>query len=214
MDHEEREEIPWSNLVSQVEPITDRRWLLAAAVVAALVVGVVGYRAVSSQPSDPPTAEPSIEVVDASFESTSSTSIAPASVMTEAELTSDEAPDLPALHLLRAETFVTDFFTHDGSEESRRSVREAVVPELRDAVPVDAPESATFVEWARAFDTTTSEDRSVIIRVAYRPLVASETGYQRLPVEFVSVGVRAIDGVPFVSRLPEPEEPWTPWGLR
>ena len=77
MDHEEREEIPWSNLVADLEQGVDRRWFIAAAVLVALVGAFFGLRIVTgpTQPSLPVAPQ---TVAGAVGESTTSSTTLPA----------------------------------------------------------------------------------------------------------------------------------------
>lgn len=204
MEHEEREDIPWSSLVAEAQAGPDRRLYLAAGLVGLIVVAVIGYRVVSSKSVPAPPAPIASEAM-----SEMSTTSLPVVVVTEEDLTTETAPEVPAAFTVRAEWFVTDFYTHDGSDATREAVRDALVADVQPLVDgLEAPAVATFVEWARAYDVEAIEGGGARVRVAYRVLETTDSGYRRLPVAFVSVTVADIDGVPRIVQLPTVDPPW------
>ncbi len=177
-------------------PRFDRRWTLYAAVGAVAVAAVIGFRAMTAggQPSPPLVAE---------APPTATTIPESAMVVTEQDLRT--APSrMDAAVSLRAEWFVTDFFTNDGSPETETSIRDALHP-LAESVDLAAirPPGAyeTFVEWAKVvevgFDGT--DYRAV---VAFRALTRVGDAYRREPVRAAELGIRVVDGVPMISVLP------------
>lgn len=210
MEHEEREEIPWSSLVAQVEEGSDRRWYIVAVAVGLVVVAFVGLRFLgmtrgAEQPTD----------IDARSSSTNTTvaetslSDEAALIVAEEDLTS--AADVGTMHVVtRAEWFVADFFTVDGSDATEADLR-AALGEGLDGVELPhgddgAPE--TFVEWAKAVAVRDLQPSSFEVDVAYRAITAGEFGYERSGVTFVTVGVTVSDGVPVVDMLPVAIDPW------
>lgn len=196
MEREEVETIPWSNLVMEPSSRFDRRWGVYAAAGVAVLVGVIGFKAMTSgaQPTPPIVAE----VVHAP------TTI-PEAAMVVSEQDLRKAPEShDAVVALRAEWFVTDFFTNDGSPETDISIRNALHP-VAESVDLAAtrPDGAygTFVEWAKVveveFDGT--DYRAV---VAFRALTLVGDTYRREPVRAAEVGLRLVDGVPMISVLP------------
>ena len=121
--------------------------------------------------------------------------------------------------VVRAEWFVTDYFTADlepdGSAEVRAALPTgAVLPEF----PQDGGEGISYVEWARAFDVEPSGDGDYVVSVAFRTLGAPPgRGFSRQPVRAVSVLVGVSDGggatvldLPSPIPLPAGPEP-DPW---
>jgi hypothetical protein len=209
MEGEEREEIPWSSLVAQVDENTDKRWYIVAGIVAALVFAVAAIRfvGVTGQGGQP--------IPQAIIPDTTSTAASQETqatlVVAEDELTarSDEGPntDVEA----RAEWFVTDFFTLDGSSETIRSIRQALSADLTDVVlPHEAGDGSEgrFVEWARVIALHDDGDEMFRVEVAYRSIVGTESGFERMPVEFVSLTIDRSNAIPVVTSLPVRSQPW------
>lgn len=210
MEHEEREEIPWSNLVAHVEEGSDRRWYIVAVAVGIVVVAFVGLRFLGTtsggvEPADigAPTSSTTTTVAETSPSEG-------ALIVAEEELTTEA--EVGTMHVVtRAEWFVADFFTVDGSDATEADLRAALGDDLTD---VDLPHGdeampETFVEWAKAIAVRDLQPSSFEVDVAYRAITASEGGYERSAVTFVTVGVTMSDGVPLVDMLPVPTDPWT-----
>jgi hypothetical protein len=215
MDREEREEIPWSALVAEAESGVDRRWYVVATVVGVLVATVLGFRLLGGSPQPNP-------LVIASEDSTTSSSTAaessvpsaPAVIVAESELIAGGNPATNRVTELIAEMFVTDYFTNDGADETMRSVVAAVSPGLRPEVEAarSALEDASFVEWAKVFAIDPPDDGVTVVRVAYRAIVATADGFDRLPVAAVEVRVAsghgsAPSGTGAIVSLPTPINP-------
>jgi hypothetical protein len=218
MEREELEQVPWSSLATRVDRGGDRRWYALGALVACVVVAAIGFRylATPGQPSAPPVADSTVVLPS----TVPPTNIAPGGtlVIAEDDLRTDGSPDreVPSAVAVRAEWFVMDYFTHDGSEETARSVREALVPGLR-AVPLPhdggqdtAPTAAstfvapTFVEWARVLDVAPERDGSFVATVAYRSIRGEDGGFVRDPVAAVSLTIVDHEGSYLVATLPSP----------
>lgn len=213
MDREEREEIPWSALVAEAETGVDRRWYVVASVVGVLVAMVLGFRLLGGSP------QPNPEVITSEDSATSTSAgnpeaFAPAVMVAESELIAGGNPSPDRVAELIAEIFVTDFFTNDGADETMRSVVAAVSPGLRSEVEAarSALEDASFVEWAKAFEIDPPDDGVTVVRVAYRAIVATADGFDRLPVAAVEVRVAsergsAPSGTGAIVSLPTPIDP-------
>ena len=206
MEHEEREDIPWSSLVAHVEDGSDRRWYIIGVGIAVVVLAFAGVRFLGTAgspalPSDPAGQAPS---------STSTTVQESSLVVAESDLTEPRSAHTIQV-VTRAEWFVADFFTVDGSDATVSALRSALADELRD---VDLPHSAagaqaTFVEWAKAVAVRTERTDVYEVDVAYRAIRAVGDGFERDAVRFVTVGVAAAEGVPRITTLPVPTDPWT-----
>jgi hypothetical protein len=228
MEREELEQVPWSSLATRVDRRGDRRWYALGALVACVVVAVVGvrYLATPGQPSAPPVADATVALPSTAPQS----NVAPGGtlVIAEDDLRTDGPPDrqAPSAVAVRAEWFVMDYFTHDGSEETTRSVREALVPSLR-TVPLphdggrDTASTAdstsvastfvastfvasTFVEWARVLDVAPEGGGSFVATVAYRSIRGEDGGFVRDPVAAVSLTIVDHEGSYLVATLPSP----------
>ena len=206
MELEEREEIPWSNLVAEVDEETDRRWYYVAIVVGFVVLAFVGLRLLSG--ADEAALPPEPAVVKPSS-STTSTSAEPALVVSQDDLTASEPYDVMPV-VARAEWFVIDFFTVDGSVATIDAIRSALGDGVSDVdLPHERPdEPSTFVEWARAVEVRDVSSTSFEVDVAYRAITEIEDAYERSPVGFVTLAISMIDGVPIVTGLPAVADPW------
>lgn len=207
MESEEFEQIPWTSLVSQQDEGIDKRIYLAVGAVGILVIVFLGSRLLGggAQPVPPqvsafgpsPTSVVAEEVVV-----TSSTS----SAIAEADLRANEPiEEIPADRLaeMTAEWFVTDWFTRDGSDETVRSIREALSPSVFvESLPHEMDGAVTFVEWAKTVESHVTPD-GVEVTVAHRVIRETEDGFVRDPVRLVTI-VLVRDGNDVrVARLPE-----------
>ncbi len=212
-EHEEYEQIPWSQL-SGGPPTGKRRLVyLAAGALGALVLAVLVARAFLSSPAE--TLAPSESVVsgngDAASEAatTSSTGAGSASALLyrEADLMAFPATPGERAAVARAEWFVTDYFTADLEPSGSADVRTALpagarVPDL----PQDSAAGLSYVEWARAFRVEEVGAGLFRVGVVFRALGAPpERGFYRLPVRVVEVMVLVNgDGGSVVVDLPTP----------
>ena len=209
MESEEFEQIPWANLVADHTDGIDKRVYLAAGLVGLLVVAVFGVRLLGggSQPVPPvqsiaPTPTSIVPEVQAVPADPTPMVIAEADLMAEAPV---EMSAEDRLVEVTAEWFVADWFTRDGSEETVRSIKAALAPEVMiSPLPHEAlDEPVTFVEWARVIETEFMGDGRINVTVAYRAIRESGDGFVRDPVKIVVVElVRGGDEVRVVS-LPE-----------
>ncbi len=213
MDREEREEIPWSALVAEAESGVDRRWYVVATVVGVLVATVLGFRLLGGNPQPTPMAA----VVDDPITSTTVGDpevTEPGLIVTESDLVAGDSRGTDRITELIAEMFVTDFFTNDGAAETTRSVVASVSPGLREEMEAvrSAMEDTTFVEWAKVFAIDPLDDGVAAVRVAYRAIVATADGFDRLPLAAVEVhvaseGGSAASGTGAIVSLPTPINP-------
>ena len=201
MDHEEREEIPWSSLVAEMESGVDRRWWIAGGVGALLVTGFLALRFVGSFGGQPDivTPPPAVTIAAGSTSTTTSASV------TEADLRSTHEPSRERMAVVRAEWFVADYFTVDGSDETKASVRHAMGADLGGvALPHDEPGAPhTFVEWARALRVASSNGPVHTVDVAFRSIALVEGSFVRRPVRAVRVLIGWDETQPLVIALPE-----------
>lgn len=207
MDNEEREEIPWSTLVAEADQGVDRRWYIVAIGVGLVVAAVLGFRLLSG------TSQPTPLVATTSMDPSTSV-VAPATegtlVVAEADLRANEPAVIDLATELVAEAFVTDYFTNDGSPETARSLLEVVAPGLASDLQTEreAMRATTFVEWAKVYAIDRA-DGVFAVRVAYRSIVATNDGFDRLPVAAVEVMIANDDALPSgrtgaVMSLPSP----------
>lgn len=203
MEREEREQIPWSSLVPQGDDRIDKRWYAAGVLVLVAVLGVIGFRLSGGVAQPVPT---DVQQVPADASSAASTTTAPASmIMSEDELVRGSAIERTGVVATRAEWFVMDFFTIDGSPETVASVRAALAPELRSGpLPHDDDGDETFVEWARAVAIDDLGDRGFEVTVVYRAIRSAGDGYNRDPVRAVTLPIDVTEGALVVTALPMP----------
>ena len=212
MEHEEREEIPWSSLIPQADTGIDRRWYVVALVVGMIVLGFIGVRLWGRTVEPTPVAAlpPTTDLVATP---TTPTTQAPAElVVAESSLVASDSSDHHRSALVRAEWFIADFYTRDGGVDSAAAIEGAVVPELAESASrayEAAAETESFVEWSRVAAFGERSDGSVAAVVAYRAITATPDGYERRPVVFVALDVRMVDGVPLVASLPVAVTAWS-----
>jgi hypothetical protein len=195
MDKEELEEIPWSSLIAHTEGGVDRRWYAVAGVVGVAVLVFLGFRIIAPSGGQPLPQQLTTQDVATTIALVADVPL-PTLVVAEADLVAASEP-VPLGVAMRAEWFVTDFFTTDGSSETTASIRAALVPALADTeLPHDAevPPPETFVEWARSYGVESLGDGSYSVVVAFRAIMSSDEGFVRLPVRAVSVVVAETDG--------------------
>ena len=205
MDHEELEQIPWSALVAEVDDRPDRRWIWLAVVAGLALVGFMLVRLGHSggQPVAEPVPTSAVPIADTTVPEEGV-------VVSEADLRTDHptghtpidgAGDAMAA-VARAEWFVVDWHTSDGSDSIDESVLLALAPGIHVERPTDQARS-TFVEWARASEIVASES-GLRVLVLYRQIVTSDgEEWVRLPVRAASVDVVFVDGVPLAAGAPK-----------
>jgi hypothetical protein len=214
-EHEEFEQIPWSELTTR-PPDGKRRfvYLVAGGLGALIVVVLVARAFMSPSPTDPvaPSVtlaqeETTVTVAAAAVVTAAAASPAPSLLYREADLMAFPATPGERAAVARAEWFVTDYFTADLEPTGSADVRAALpggaaVPEM----PQDSAGSLAYVEWARAFRVEETGDGRYLVGVVFRSLGAPpERGFYRLPVRAVEVTVAvAADGGSTVIDLPTP----------
>ena len=223
MDQNETvESVPWSELLDEAKPGQDVRRIayLAAGLVGAVVLGAVIARAWWS-PSAPIVIAPGSPVAVDSIPSDDAPAAPPISaapLYSEADLMADPADPSERSAIVRAEWFVTDFFTADYEPTGSADVR-AALPGAADLpdMPQDGRGGISYVEWARAFRVDEVGDGAYLVGVAFRTLAAPPDGaFIRLQVRAVEVmvgvgedGASVLD-LPRPTALPVGPEP-TPW---
>lgn len=207
MESEEFEQIPWANLVAEQSDGIDKRVYLAVGLVGLLVVAVFGMRLLGggSQPTPPVQAIAPHSPVAREVETVVG---APTPmVISEADLMADAPVGISSGNRLvevTAEWFVTDWFTRDGSQETIRSIREVLSPDVVvGLLPHEAQDHpATFVEWAKAVGTENAPDGGLDVAVAYRAIRETEEGFVREPVITVVVSLTRNGDSILVTVLP------------
>lgn len=210
-EHEEYEQIPWSQLTGGPPGGKRRIAYVIAAALGTLVLAVLVARAFLSSPGE--TVAPASTLAEEGEEGeevTSSTEPEPSALgllYREADLMAFAAGPAERAAVARAEWFVTDYFTADLEPSGSADVRAALpagaeVPDL----PQDAAASLSYVEWARAFRVEETGDGLFRVGVVFRALGAPpDRGFYRLPVRAVEVTVQVTeDGGSVVVDLPAP----------
>lgn len=197
VNEEHFDSIPWSSLIPQTQ---NRPWLVyvAAGAVVALVVGVLAARSLQS-------ASQVLDPVAVAMEDLAETVASPPNSrpISEADLRAEIQPDEAgaAAAAMRAEWFVTDYFTRDGAGGRQAELTGA----LGRSVPAKDAVVTTYVEWARAWDTVPEADGRYLVAVAFRSITSTDAGFVRDLAKGVAVRVQvAPDGGTRVVDLPEP----------
>jgi hypothetical protein len=214
-EHEEFEQIPWSELTTRPPDGKRRLLYLVAGGLGALIVVVLVARAFMSPSPVAPVApsvtlaqtETTVTTAAAAATTAAVASPAPSLLYREADLMAFPVTSGERAAVARAEWFVTDYFTADLEPTGSADVRAALpggaaVPEM----PQDSAGSLSYVEWARAFRVEEVGDGLYRVGVVFRSLGAPpERGFYRLPVRAVEVTVAvAADGGSTVIDLPTP----------
>jgi hypothetical protein len=227
------ESIPWASLVPERNPNLRRYLAVALTVVVGVVLGVVGGRilrgdtgrsvvvsppaAVPSQIPMPQTAQPTVAPAPSSLqaivaEPTPSPVVnvpAPPRLYSEADLMAVMPEEEMRAAAMRAEWFVTDFFTVDGEASAGADVLAALPAGIGNSpLPHIDGGGISYVEWARAFFVEPLGPARYHIEVAFRSLAGPGPGQLvRGPVRAVSVEVRlGVDGETIVADYPAPIE--------
>lgn len=197
VEEEHFDSIPWSSLIPQTQ---NRPWLVyvAAGAIVAVVVGMLAARSVGDAG---PVATPVTEI-------TSPPVTAPApppssGLISEADLRADLPPGIIGADAaaMRAEWFVTDYFTRDGAGGREAELAGA----LGRPVPDTNAGATSYVEWARAWDTVPEGDSRYRVVVAFRSITETESGFARGLVHAAAVRVQVgSNGGTRVVDLPEP----------
>ncbi|MCP4225606.1 MAG: hypothetical protein GY773_19905 [Actinomycetia bacterium] len=198
VDEEHFDSIPWSSLLPQTQ---ERPWLVyvAAGAVVALVVGVLAARSLrTAAPGTDP-----VETVTTLFAAPTASSPPTSRPISEADLRAEIQPGVSGsvAAAMRAEWFVTDYFTRDGAG-GRDAELAGALGRLPPEVSTDV---TTYVEWARAWETVTERDGRYRVSVAFRAITATDAGFTRGLVHGVAVRVQVgPEGGTRVVDLPEP----------
>ena len=232
------ESIPWSSLVPPRNEARRRMLFVAATVVIGVVLGLVGGgflrgnsgrgTVVSLPPlaAAEPVADPAGESIaplsldlsplDISVESPPPVDaagvVAPVSprLYSEADLMAVLPEEEMRAAVMRAEWFVTDFFTVDGSITAMADMAEVLPIGLTGtSLPHEDPgTSISYVEWARAYLVEPAHPGAYRVTVAFRTLAGPEPGaLVRSAVRAVAVTVEVgADGASAVLDLPSPAE--------
>jgi len=217
-EREELEHVPWADLMAEAEPEdrTRRTVYLVAGAVGSMVLGILVARAwwAPSAPSAPVT--PMTTVVAGAEEPVVTAATLP--LYSEADLMADPPDPLARAAIVRAEWFVTDYFTSDFEPNGSADVRAALPSGPMPVFPQDDGEGISYVEWARAYDVEEAGDGAYRVAVAFRMLGAPPgRGFTRQPVRAVDVlvavtedgGTTVLD-LPSPARMPAGPEP-VPW---
>ncbi|HSM00855.1 MAG TPA: hypothetical protein VK960_00230 [Acidimicrobiia bacterium] len=217
-EREELEHVPWADLMAESEPEdrTRRTLYLVAGALGSMVLGILVAR--SWWAPSPPTAPvtPATTAVAGPDTSVSSTATLP--LYSEADLMADPPDSLARAAIVRAEWFVTDYFTSDFEPNGSADVRAALPTGPMPAFPQDDGEGISYVEWARAYDVQEAGGGAYRVSVAFRMLGAPpDRGFSRQPVRAVDVlvgvtneGGTAVLDLPSPARMPPGPEP-VPW---
>jgi len=205
VDEEHFESIPWSALVPQAP---QQPWLVyvAAGAVVALVAGVLVARSVS--PGGNAAAVPVSSIatpVETGENLAEPDPVEGVDLLSEADLRAEILPasDGARAAVMRAEWFVTDYFTVDAAAGRATELAGAMG---RTSLP-EQPDVTTYVEWSRAWAAEPEGDGRYRVPVAYRSITAGESGFVRGLVHAVAVRVQVDPGGGTrVIDLPEPIE--------
>ncbi len=202
---EEHEEIPWSMLVEHGQRVRSRTWYVLAAIIMAVAVAVAGFRWIDGRRHGGP--------VPALLPTTTLPTTTTTTLLSEADLMAVEPGPSELAAVARAEWFVADYFTIDGTPAPDLLAAfpdDAVLPDLPHFA--DGP-AVSFVEWARAYAVRPAPD-GYVVTVLFRTLFENAEGrYERSPVRAVDVIVILGDGQTAVGDLPTPVEPPIARGL-
>ncbi len=203
---DEYEEIPWSTLLTEDRQGRTKTLYLAAAVIAAVVVGFVGIRWLTApgHGDDVALAAPVESTTTAVVtEASTSSSTSTTGVLSEADLMAVQPSIAELFAVTRAEWFVTDYFTVDGpipEELISAFVNDAALPNLSASDDADI----SYVEWAKAFGIRPTA-RGYAVSVVFRSLTEEPDGaFIRSPVRAVDVLVAVDDGQTAIEDLPVP----------
>lgn len=208
-EREEMERVPWAELMAETNPEDRRRRTLytVAGLLGALVLGVMVARSWWS-PGSPPPVAPATTMVEEELEpSLSLPDVEGLPLYSEVDLMADPPDPAARAAVVRAEWFVTDFFTDDLEPDGSSDIR-AALPTGSGQVefPQDGGEAISYVEWARAYQVEPVGDGTYRVSVVFRTLGAPPgRGFTRQPVRAVSVliGVSAGGGASVLD-LPSP----------
>jgi hypothetical protein len=203
-EREELEHVPWADLMAEAEPEDRRRKTiyLGVAIVGAMVLGVIVARSWWVTPTVPtPLAPGDTAVALTTFPETPDLPL-----YTEADLMAMPPDPAARLAMVRAEWFVTDYFTADLEPSGSAEVRAALPASVAAELSLDVGAAVSYVEWARAYRVEEVGDGTYRVAVAFRTLGAPpDRGFTRQPVRAVEllIGVGGDDGTTVLD-LPAP----------
>lgn len=201
---EELEHVPWADLMAESEPEDRRRRTiyLGAAIVGAMVLGVIVARTWWVAPPMPTSVAPSAEVPIAA---TTLPILPELPLYSEADLMADPPDPAARLAMVRAEWFVTDYFTADLEPSGSAEVRAALPASVAMELSLDIGAAVSYVEWARAYRVEEAGDGIYRVAVAFRTLAAPpDRGFTRQPVRAVEVLIAVEGEGATVVDLPSP----------
>jgi len=222
MDEEEFEHVPWANLVAQTDDRRTRIVYVGIAVAAAAVIGVLGMRWLSGpdQVAPLPEATPAVSVVPPVAPAAPAVPAVPgvpaAPLPTEADLLAALPRDGggEALAVMRAEWFITDYFTVDHDPMTTADVSDAFAPgTVLPRLPHEEAAGTSYVEWARAYRVVPQGQSAYAVWVAFRSIYADGQGFRRGPVRAAEVLIDVGAGGAAVVDLPAPVPPPRAHGL-
>ena len=195
-NQEELAHIPWSMLADELDGGRSRTMVaLALAVVAAIVVGIVGVRALRRTPGT---------VVDLSSEPPVAAAASPASTLPAAEVPT-EVPAAPSGSALYAEADLMAVAPEQEQRQAAASAEWFVVDNFTvDDVAPDEP--AMWVEWARATEVIPTGPSAYDVTIVFSTLGRDGAGvYARAGLRAVRIPMAVTpDGVAVPQDLPEP----------
>jgi hypothetical protein len=203
-EREEIEHVPWADLMSEAEPEDRRRKAiyLGVAIVGAMVLGVIVARSWWATPSVTTPLAPD----DSAIAATTVPEVPDLPLYTEADLMAVPPDPAARLAAVRAEWFVTDYFTADLEPNGSAEVRAALPASVATELSLDVGAAVSYVEWARAFRIEEVGDGTYRVAVAFRTLGAPpDRGFNRQPVRAVEllIAVGGDDGTTVLD-LPAP----------
>lgn len=199
-DREDMEQVPWQDLLVEAEPEDSRRraMYLGAGLIGAMLVGIMVARmwwATGAPPVPTAPGEAVVEDEEAS-EDIALPEVESPPLYSEADLMAYPADPAEREAMVRAEWFVTDYFTADLDPVGVSDLRAALPDDAIAAPhPRESMEGISYVEWARAFAIETVADGTYLVSVAYRAMAApADRGFTRHPVRAVQVPIGVLPG--------------------
>ncbi len=199
---EQYDEIPWSHLVEDLgRPGPSTPLIAGVALVVGIALGFVGAvvfgggdtsaaddapPAIVAPTGAPPAAPPETPVTTTDTPvSIAAAEPSPEVLFSEADLMAVADDHESRAAAVRAEWFVRDFFTVDGSGP----IGAAPADVLEGIAPVHGPEVVTYVEWARAIIVEPTAPGEYDVAVAFQLLAADGDVFVRHPARSVRVPI-------------------------
>jgi hypothetical protein len=189
--------------MAEAEPEDRRRKTIymGVAIVGAMVLGVVVARSwwVTSTVSTP------LAPGDTAVALTTLPEVPDLPLYTEADLMAMPPDPAARLAMVRAEWFVTDYFTADLEPGGSAEVRAALPASVSEELSLDVGAAVSYVEWARAYRVDEVGDGTYRVVVVFRTLGAPpDRGFTRQPVRAVEVLIAVAGDGATVLDLPAP----------